>query len=52
MRSCGGRGLQEVIDLASAEVQKRHDVIEIDEEGNSNEAETLENISREIQNSV
>lgn len=44
--------LQEVIDLASAEVQKRQGVIEIDEEGNSNEAETLENISREIQNSV
>ena len=44
--------LQEVIDLASAEVQKRHDVIDIDEEGNSNEVETLENISREIQNSV
>nr|XP_034187065.1 myb-like protein X [Osmia lignaria] len=44
--------LQEVIDLASAVVQKRHDVIEIDEEGNYNEAETVENISREIQNSV
>ncbi|XP_076224113.1 uncharacterized protein LOC116424632 isoform X2 [Nomia melanderi] len=42
--------LQEVLDLASAEVQKRQDVVDVDGENNSGEAETLENISREVQN--
>lgn len=44
--------LQEVIDLASAEVQNRQEVVDADHENSSAEAETLENISREIQNSV
>lgn len=44
--------LQEVLDLASAEVQKRQDVIDADTNNDSVDTETLENISREIQNSV
>ncbi|KAG7207958.1 hypothetical protein KM043_009542 [Ampulex compressa] len=45
--------LQEVFDLATAEVQKRHDSVEVDTEKTTNmEEETLENISREIQNSA
>ncbi|XP_076237546.1 uncharacterized protein LOC143181157 [Calliopsis andreniformis] len=44
--------LQEVLDLASAEVQNRQDVADAAADSEAAEAETLENISREIQNSV
>nr|XP_033338888.1 muscle M-line assembly protein unc-89-like [Megalopta genalis] len=42
--------LQEVLDLASAEIQKRQDVTEVADGNDSDDAETLENISREVQN--
>ncbi|OAD53065.1 hypothetical protein WN48_10867, partial [Eufriesea mexicana] len=44
--------LQEILDLASAKVQKQQEIIDINIENDSIESETLENISREIQNSV
>ncbi|XP_043526125.1 WEB family protein At5g16730, chloroplastic-like isoform X2 [Frieseomelitta varia] len=45
--------LQEVLDLASAKVEKRQEVlIDISTNIDSMETETLENISREIQNTV
>lgn len=44
--------LREVLDLASAEVVKRQEVIDINIDTDSIETETLENISREIQNIV
>ncbi|XP_012169853.2 myb-like protein X [Bombus terrestris] len=44
--------LREVLDLASAKVVKRQEVIDIDIDTDSIETETLENISREIQNIV
>ncbi|XP_015428414.1 PREDICTED: uncharacterized protein DDB_G0283697-like [Dufourea novaeangliae] len=43
--------LQEVLDLANAEVQKRQDVDASSNGNNLEEAETLENISREIESS-
>ncbi|XP_054001271.1 myb-like protein X [Hylaeus anthracinus] len=42
--------LQEVLDLANAEVQKRQEFVDVTIEQNSSEMETLENISREISN--
>ncbi|XP_043595709.1 protein starmaker-like [Bombus pyrosoma] len=44
--------LREVLDLASAKVVKRQEVIDINIDTDSIETETLENISREIQNIV
>ncbi|CAK9831922.1 hypothetical protein ANTRET_LOCUS8836 [Anthophora retusa] len=44
--------LQEVLDLANAEVQKRQEVVDTNAENNSVELETLENISREINNTI
>ncbi|XP_071871600.1 uncharacterized protein [Bombus fervidus] len=44
--------LREVLDLASAKVLKRQEVIDINIDADSIETETLENISREIQNIV
>ena len=44
--------LREVFDLASAKVLKRQEVIDINIDSDSTETETLENISREIQNIV
>ncbi|XP_076162471.1 uncharacterized protein LOC143144207 isoform X2 [Ptiloglossa arizonensis] len=42
--------LQEVLDLASAEVKKRQELVEINIENDSTDIETLENISREVNN--
>ncbi|XP_076618026.1 uncharacterized protein LOC143340223 [Colletes latitarsis] len=42
--------LQEVLDLASAEVEKRNESVDVNIENDSNDMETLENISREIRN--
>lgn len=44
--------LQEVLDLASAEVQKRQQFAAKNTENDSIDSETLENISREIHNTV
>ncbi|CAK9815346.1 hypothetical protein ANTQUA_LOCUS8395 [Anthophora quadrimaculata] len=44
--------LQEVLDLANAEVQKRQEVVDTNAENNSVELETLEDISREINNTI
>ncbi|XP_043249672.1 putative leucine-rich repeat-containing protein DDB_G0290503 isoform X2 [Colletes gigas] len=43
--------LQEVLDLASAEVEKRNETVDDNTENDSADMETLENISREIRNS-
>ncbi|CAK9797048.1 hypothetical protein ANTPLA_LOCUS1067 [Anthophora plagiata] len=44
--------LEEVLDLANAEVQKRQEVVDTNAENDSVELETLENISREINNTI